>query len=344
MKLSPRDATAWIRKPDPGATGLLIYGNDAMRVALRRQEVIAALIGPAGEAEMRLTRMPAADLRKEPARLIDALGEVGFFPGPRVVFVEDAGDAQAPAIAAALEDWREGDAMLVVTASSLRAASPLRKAFEAHRTAFALALYDDPPDAEEIARMLEAAGLTAVAPDARASLGALARQLDPGDFRQTVEKLGLYKIGDATPVGLDDIGACAPVSAEAEMDDLLAIVAEGRVKEIAPILQRLYAQGAQPVGLSIGATRHFRALHAAASDPGGAGAGLGRLRPPVFGPRRDAMARQIGAWGRDRLERALSLLIETDLQLRSSHPAPQPALMERALIRLAMMAAQRSQT
>ena len=90
--------------------------------------------------------------------------------------------------------------------------------------------------------------------------------------------------------------------------------------------------------LCIGTMRHFRALHTAASDPGGAAAGVGRLRPPVFGPRRDAMVRQAGAWGRDRLETAIGLLIDTDLQLRSSRPVPQNALVERALIRLAMMA------
>jgi DNA polymerase-3 subunit delta len=38
-----------------------------------------------------------------------------------------------------------------------------------------------------------------------------------------------------------------------------------------------------------------------------------------------------------RLEQALTLLTDTDLQLRSASRAPQMALMERALIRLAMM-------
>ena len=48
MKLSARDASGYFAKPDKSATGLLIYGQDAMRVALKRQEVIAALIGPYG--------------------------------------------------------------------------------------------------------------------------------------------------------------------------------------------------------------------------------------------------------------------------------------------------------
>jgi len=48
--------------------------------------------------------------------------------------------------------------------------------------------------------------------------------------------------------------------------------------------------------------------------------------------------RQAQGWGADRLETALTLLTDTDLQLRSAgQTAPALALMERALIRLAML-------
>jgi DNA polymerase-3 subunit delta len=105
------------------------------------------------------------------------------------------------------------------------------------------------------------------------------------------------------------------------------------------VLRRLKAQGVQPVGLCIGATRHFRALYTAASDPGGPGQGIGRLRPPVFGPRRDRMLRQAQTWGAERLQQALTILTDTDLHLRSAaQRAPEMALVERALIRLAMLA------
>ena len=145
MKLSGRDAPGYFAKPQAHRTGLLIYGPDGMRVALKRQEVIAALIGPQGEEEMRLTRIPAADLRKDPAMLLDAVKAQGFFPGPRVAFVEDATDAMAPTIIAAVEDWQEGDAQIIVTAGQLKATSKLRKLFEGHPNAYAAAIYDDPP-------------------------------------------------------------------------------------------------------------------------------------------------------------------------------------------------------
>ncbi len=130
----------------------------------------------------------------------------------------------------------------------------------------------------------------------------------------------------------------APQSGEAAVDDAINAVAEGRMAEVAPLIGRLAAQGVQPVGLCIGAMRHFRSLHALASDQRGAAAAIGAMRPPIFGPRRDRLLRQAQRWPLDRVETALSELVATDLKLRSSAPVPQAALIERALIRLATMA------
>lgn len=338
MKLGGPAAVRFFARPEPERAGLLIHGGDAMRVALRRQEVIAALIGPEGEAEMRLTRMSGADLRKDPAMIGDAMRAQGFFPGARAAFVEEATDASAPILAAALADWRPGDAMVIVTAGALTKASALKKAFEDHPNAYAVAIYDDPPSRDEIEATLSKAGIGQVSGGAMTDLLALARDLDPGDFRQTVEKLALYKYGDADAVSPHDVAAVAPSTIEAAVDDVLHAVAEGRTGDVGPLMRRLQGQGVAPVTLCIGATRHFRALHAAASAPGGAAEGIARLRPPIFGPRRDRMLRQAQDWGMFRLEQALGLLTDTDLQLRSSSRAPAMAVMERALIRLAMLA------
>lgn len=338
MKLSPRDAAGYFARPDPARTGLLIYGGDAMRVALKRQQVIAALIGPKGDEEMRLARMTGAELRKDPAMLLDAIKAQSFFPGPRVAFVEEANDTVAPIVTAALEDWAEGDAQVILTAGALKTSSKLRKLFETHRNAYAVGLYDDPPSRAEIEADLNKAGLGNLAEDAMTDLVVLSRVLGPGDLRQVIEKLGLYKLGDDSPVVLADVAAVAPTSTEAALDDVLNIVAEGKPGEIGPVMRKLEAQGVQPVGLCIGAMRHFRALYTVASDPGGAAQGIARMRPPIFGPRRDRMLRQAQGWGARKLETALGVLTDTDLQLRSAgQRAPAMALVERSLIRLAML-------
>ena len=337
MKLAGAAAARFFSRPEPDRAGILIFGADAMRVALRRQELIAALIGPEGEAEMRLTRLAGGDLRKDAALLDDAMRAQGFFPGPRVAFVEEAADGAADAVKVALAGWRKGDAVLVVTAGSLGKASALRKLFEDHPNAFAIGIYDDPPGREEIEAVLAKAGLREIGREAMADLLALARDLDPGDFRQTVEKVALYKFRDAAPRSPADVAACAPATIEAEVDDVLNAVAESRAGDVGPLMRRLEGQGVTPVGLSIAAMRHFRTLHAAASAPGGAAEGIARMRPPVFGPRRERMLRQAQGWGMHNLEKAIGILTDTDLTLRSASRAPAMAVMERALIRLAML-------
>lgn len=330
MKLSTRDANSYFRSPDPTKAGALIYGADAMRVALKRQELLAALLGAGAEEEMRLSRMSGNDLRKDPALLLDAIKAVGFFPGARAVFVEDANENAAAAVIAALEAWNAGDAQIIVTAAALKPTSKLRKAFETHRNAYAVGIYDNPPTRDEIETELRNAGLAQPSSDILAALNDLAQALDPGDFRQTIEKISLYKLNDTSPLSLEDVAACAPTSTEAAVDDVLMVVAEARAREIGPMMQKLIAQGASPVSLCIGAMRHFRNLHRAACDTSG--------RPTIFGPHRDRMLAQSRAWGAADLEAAITLLTDTDLKLRSAgQHAPGMALVERAFIRLAML-------
>ena len=112
---------------------------------------------------------------------------------------------------------------------------------------------------------------------------------------------------------------------------LVDAVAEGRSGAIGPLIRRLEGQGTLPVTLCIFTLRHFRTLHLIAADPNG----INKAR--VIFKLREAVQRQAGQWGQHRLEQALALLVETDMTLRSSTKAPAMALMERALIRLAMM-------
>lgn len=339
MKLTPRDADAFFRKPDPKAAGLLIYGEDTMRVAMKRQEVVANLTGPAADEEMRITRLNGADLRRDPAALLDAVKATGFFPGARAVVVEEAGDGATDALKAALDDWREGDATIVATGGSLAAKSALRKLFEGSKRAFAAALYSNPLTRSEIEAELKRAGIAEVGRDAMGALEVLGRDLTPGDFRMTLEKIALYKLNDSSPLSVAEVELNAPASFESDVDDVFNILAEGRTDEIAPVMQRLSGQGVTPVTLLIMGTRHFRMLYTLVSAPGGPAQGIGRLRPPVFGPRRDRILRQAQGWRLDRLEAALELLLDTDLTLRSAgQKAPAFALVERAFVRLAYLA------
>ena len=150
MKLAGAEARRYLAKPDPAKAALVIFGEDAMRVALKRAEAVVALGGPNADAEMRLTRIPAADLRKDGAALLDAIKASSFFPGARVVVVEDATDGLSATLQTSFDAWRPGDANIVVTAGNLTGKSTLKTLAEKHFAVMCIGLYDDPPTREEI--------------------------------------------------------------------------------------------------------------------------------------------------------------------------------------------------
>ncbi|HEU0222437.1 MAG TPA: DNA polymerase III subunit delta [Paracoccaceae bacterium] len=342
MKLRLRDLGPFLAREARSRAGILVHGPDPIAVGLRRDAILAALLGPDAEAEMRLARLAPAQLRADPAALQDALRARGFFPGPRAVYLDDAGDGLADLIASALAQAKPGeDALLLVTAETLPARSKLRKLFEAGAATAALQLFDDPPGRAEVEEALATAGLAPPGPDALQALVALARELDPGSFRQFAERLALYKLGDPAPLTADEIAALAPLATEASVDQAVMAAADGRVAALGTLLARLGGQAIAPTTLCIAAARHFRTLHAAAIDSAGPESALNRARPPVFGPRREAMLGQVRAWDRAGLERAIALLTEADLTLRSASAAPGQALIERTLIRIALQRGQR---
>ena len=337
MKLVGDKANNYFTNPDNSHTAILIYGSDTMRVALRRQELLEALLGDNAEEEMRLTRMSGSDLRSDPSLLLDGLKANGFFPGLRAVFVEGATDTNSAVIDAAMQDWQKGDAILVLTANQLNARSKLRKVIENNSNSVAVGIYNDPPNEKEIISIVSRYNLNNFESDAKKDLIALGRSLDPGDFQQTCEKLSLYKYKDESVITSTDINLCAPVTVDAALDEAIHIIADARSDEVGPMLSRLFGQGMNPTTLCIAVTRHFRNLHSAASHPSGLDVGLSRARPPVFGQRKERMVRQVRQWGGMRLEKALGVLTDTDLSLRSSSKAPAYAVLERAFIRISMM-------
>ena len=132
--------------------------------------------------------------------------------------------------------------------------------------------------------------------------------------------------------------ALAPVGLDAEVDRFIEAVAEGQPSRLVPLLRRLRAGGTTPVGLLLALQRHFRTLLLAAVHAGGPDAGIARVRPPLWGKRRDAFVRQLRKWRSNRLEQACRLLFEADSRVRSSGAAPDFALVERCALRLAIIA------
>ena len=338
MKLTSRDVLSFFKSPPKGITGVLIYGNDPMRVSDKRQQLLQSLLGSNADEEMRLARISREILKKEPEQAIDLCKAQGFFPGERALLIEEANETITDIIIKAVEAWKDGDATIIITAGSLKPSSSLRKFFEQKKNTYSVPIYDNPMTKFEVEKIIAESGLQNVTQDSFAQLLTVASELQPGDFKQTVDKLALYKLSDEKPVTYQDIINCTPISNEADIDEVLSVILAGNEFKVSQILGRLSSQGTLPVTLIIAATRHFKALFSIISNPGGVNAGAKALRPPIYGPRKEALTNQAQKWGPVKIKTAIKILTATDLQLRSSsQQVPQMALVERIFIRIAML-------
>ncbi|HET7409770.1 MAG TPA: DNA polymerase III subunit delta, partial [Paracoccaceae bacterium] len=329
-------AAAFCRSPDRGLAGALLHGEDPGAVATRRRELVGALLD--GDT-MRLERLDPGTLRRDPAALDSALRARGFFGGRGVVLIDGATDTLTTMLAPALSETSPDDAFLVVTSGLLTGKSTLRRLFETSKPLVSLQFNAESASPAEIVSRLTALGATGgVSDNAQDLLASLAAAMDAASFDRLLETIATYAMDASRAIDVEDVAALAPSGLDAELDAFVAAVAGGRPEAIGPLLRRVTAAGATPVGLLLGLQRHFRQLLLAASTEGGTEAGLGRIRPPLWGVRRDTMRTQLGKWRRDRLEAAARLLFEADARVRSADRVPAMALVERCALRLAMMA------
>lgn len=336
MKLTGKDATNFCLYPKP-APAILLHGEPESKILRKYQSISERLVGENAKTEMRVTELSGAEIRKDKGLVIDATKAIGFFPGPRMVFIKNGTDGLSDLFSDIIHNYQEGDAFIIVTANKLNTRSKLRKLFESSKTAISIGVYPDPLTTQEIELAIKNVGIQNITTDARKNLEQLAKSVEYNEFEQVLEKIFLYKIDDDTPISSEDISKCINLSSEIELDDLINKICEGNTKGLSPLLLNLNTKGQTPTSTYIIINQYFRNLHMLAIQPSNIEQAISRIRPPVFGDRRNKLLSNSRKWGVKRLEKALNLLHENGLTLRSSKPIPQQAVIDRTLIKISMM-------
>lgn len=333
MKITGGRADTFVRKPDPKAGVILVYGPDGGLVR-ERADILARTVLDDLNDPFRVVELDTGELKKDPARLTDEVQALAFTGGRRLVRLRQAGDNLTPVFKLLLESGREG-ALVVVESGELGPRSSLRRLMEGAEGAAAVPCYAD--DARSlpgvIRETLGAEGLT-VSRDAMAYLVSNLGS-DRSVTRKELEKLALYMGGKGT-VEVDDAALCIGDSGATTMDGLVYAVAGGNAARLDPALQRCFAEGMQPIVILRAVSRHFQKLHLArghvdaGSNPEAA---MKKLRPPVMFKFVDGFRRQLDVWTRDRLNAAFEVLTEAELDCKTTG-MPAEAVCSRALMRL----------
>ncbi|MBM3502643.1 MAG: DNA polymerase III subunit delta [Alphaproteobacteria bacterium] len=333
MKVLPRQADGFARRPPSEINAVLVYGPDAglvaERVRLLRDSVLKGVDDP-----FRSVDWGADHLLDDPTRLGDEVAALSLTGGRRVILIRSAGDRHSKAFASVWEGVA-GDTFVVVEAGDLGPGSSLRRGFENAERCAALACYEDSPEALEgvIRDSLRQAGIKA---DARV-IEMLAGRLgsDRLATRAELEKLILYK-GEGT-LSEGDVDAIVGDSGATSIDDVVAAAVGGDQVGLDRALQRCAHEDVASVALIRAVARHLMRLQlVVASVARGTPAqrAIEQLRPPVFFRRRAEMMAQAQVWKLPNLQRAGDLVSESELNCKRTG-IPDRAVMERALMRLA---------
>lgn len=330
---------------------VLVYGPDA-GLARERALAIAGQVVDDLKDPFNALELSDADLKDEPGRLADEISALSFAGGERAIRLRTNGEAAAKAAELLLSGLDGGhvkpNGVVIIEAGDLSPRSALRKAFEKAKRGVALPCYADGP-ADVRAMAQEAAR----AEDLRFDDDALDLAVsllgdDHGVSRAEIGKLILYKgpamlrSGPAT-ITLEDVRASLVDGLGDAMDDTAAAAADGAPARLAAALHKAASAGASPIGLLRALQRSFARLKAAQDlmDQGqSAASAMKRLRPPVFFAEERAFENRLYKWRGPKLDRALRMLIDAELDAKTTG-APQREIVERAALRLAAMAERR---
>ena len=339
MKIAPSGARRFLSAPDKSVRAALLFGPNRARVHEAAQTLIKHALGGSDDP-FALTRLGEEDIRKDRAKLSDALSAQSLLGGPSVVWLRVDGDAQHETVLEALRSIEGGEAAawLVVEAGDLNSKGKIVSAFEAARNAASIAFYEE-SDADR------AAFIKSLIDDERIPMGPDAREMftahAPSDralVRGELEKIALFAHGLGRAVEPSDLAALAAVEAEGEMDDATNAAASGRVAVALDMLDRL--DSANGVSLLKALQRKMLRLLEARTlvDGGVAPNDAGdRLKPKVFWKERELFASQVRLWTTPRILAALDVLWAAEIRAKTAG-APQEAIAAGAYKRVAEIA------
>lgn len=319
MKLSFRDIEPFVKKPDPAARVILIYGPDSGLMKERSKiiglTVVADINDPFNAATLRTDA-----LEGDPARLMDEASAISMMGGDRLIRIEDAADKLTPLIKSYLEA-PSPHALVILEAGELGPKSTLRLLCEKAKNAAALPCYvEDERDLARLIRETLQGENIGIESDAAAWLAASISG-DRLKARSELEKLITYKGTDKTPVTLEDVRAICGEAGALALDDLVYAAAGNDGVRALKTYNQLTEEGTAFVVVLRALQNHFRRLHlvrAYMEEGEMQDIAIKKLSPPLFFKQEPAFRAQLQRWSLKSLSAVLHRLSELEAQCKKT--------------------------
>jgi DNA polymerase-3 subunit delta len=333
--LKSSDVDAFVARPDPARTVVLVLGPDAGAVSERVDALIRASVDDVSDP-FSVNRIEGEELSIDPQKLVDAAQTMPLFGGRRAIYVR-AGSRNITAAVEPLTKLKLVDTRVVIEAGDLKRNAPLRALCERATSAVVVPCYADTD--RELGRLIDdemrGAGLT-ISADARAALIPLLGG-DRRASRNELRKLTTYAAGSGS-VDLDAVLAVVADASALALDEVIDAAFAGQAKDLDLHFKKAIAAGTTPSSIIFAAQRQLGNLHKARlsiEDGSNVTQQLEAMR--VHFSRKNAVESALKAWTAVRLARSMQELAEAQLRTRMA-PALADAVTQRALIGLAIAA------
>lgn len=316
MKVAAGSVRRFLESPDKGTRAVLLYGPNESFVHEAAQKLARWAVGGSDDPYA-ITKLGEDEIKKDAAKLVDALSAQSLLGGPTIVWARISGKSADPAIVDALRgiERDEPGGFLIVEAGELTGTAELVKVFTAAKQAACIVFYEE-TEAERAAfaktlakdlkldfeRDAEEAFLSALPPDR-------------GLARNEIEKLAAYSHGLGRKLTVDDVGALMADEGESAIDAASLAAANGRANEAVEALSRIDGlSGISALRALLRRLNQLRDARAMIDEGASTTDAIGKLRPPVFWKERDAFAAQARMWTAKKLNAAFDLLWAAELR------------------------------
>ncbi len=337
MKLTWKQIDPFLKKPDPKARVVLVYGpdNGLMR---ERVKIIGKHTVPDLTDPFNVTVITADKLIEDTALLSDEANAMSMMGGSRLIKIEGAGDKLTTTIKAYLENPSDEN-MVVIEAGELGTRSSLRKLCESNKQAAALPCYVE--DERGVSNLI------------RNSLGEAGYRIDSdalywfasnimGDHQRArgeIEKLITYMGNDSKGVRLEDVQASCGESGTGSLDELTYAMAGSQPQKAMESFYKLVHEGTPEIVILRVVQNHFKRLHyinSLISNGQSVDMAVKKLQPPLFFKFESAFKSQISKWSLPKLTIILKRLSELEAQTKQTG-APVQTLCAQAFLAISAM-------
>lgn len=338
MKLTWKQIEPFVKKPDPAARVVLVYGPDDGLMRERAKTIGLSVVSDYADP-FNVAGLSAEGLADDPARLSDEAHAISMMGGGRLVRIENAGDKLTTLIKGYLEN-PSAQNLVILEAGELGPRSSLRKLCESAKSAAALPCYvEDERDLSRLIReSVQEAGLR-IDPDAITWLAGNITG-NRGKARSEIEKLITYKSNAAGPISLEDVQAACGEAGAGSLDTLIYSTGSGNAKEALLAYDRLLGEGVPFMAVLRSLQSHFRKLHLTksrveAGEP--LEAAMKKLSPPIFFKQEPAFKAQLQRWSLPVLENIAAKLMTLEAQCKQTGAMPE-TLCSQALLSISKSA------